>query len=156
MTARRLTLVMLLAAGAPGAGHAAAAPPAATPAAAPPAPVAKVAARGILGRVVLGPDGRAVGRVVDVLVDAGSNPRAAVLDCGGFLGVGTRRIAVNWSDLAFPPVRADGQAAPITLDLTSEQITAAPEYTDQDRPATVVEPPPAPSTLAKPDAAAGH
>jgi sporulation protein YlmC with PRC-barrel domain len=111
-------------------------PPGAKPG---PAPTTKVAASGIMGRKVLGPDGREIGRVVDVLVDAGSNPRAAVIDFGGFLGVGSRRIAVNWSDLTFPPTGSD---ADIKLDLTAEQIQAAPVYTDQTKPASVVEPPP--------------
>ncbi len=115
----------------------------------PPAPTAKVAASGILGRKVLGPDGKEIGSVVDVLVDAGSNPRAVVIDFGGFLGVGTRRIAVNWSDLTFPPTGSD---ADIKLDLTAEQISSAPPYTDQTKPASVVQPPP----LAPPPPQAGH
>jgi sporulation protein YlmC with PRC-barrel domain len=127
-----------------------AAPPTPAPAAITPAPTATVAASGILGRAVTGPDGKEIGRVVDVLVDAGSNPRAAVIDVGGFLGVGARRIAVNWSDLTFPPTGSD---ASIKLDLTSNQISSAPPYADQTQPARVVEPPPM-----KPDtaAAAGH
>jgi hypothetical protein len=116
--------------------------------AADPAPVTKVAAGGILGRAVLGPDGREIGRVVDVLVDAGSNPRAAVIDVGGFLGVGTRRVAVDWSDMTFPPVGSGGD---LKLDLSLDQIRNAPAYTDQTKAAAVVEPP-----LAKPPAAAGH
>jgi hypothetical protein len=88
---------------------------------------------------VVGPDGKEIGRVVDVMVDAGSNPRAAVIDVGGFLGVGSRRIAVNWSDLTFP---ATGTDSDIKLDLTSAEISSAPPYTDQTQPAKVVEPPP--------------
>ncbi len=114
------------------------------------APVQKIAAGGILGRTVVGPDNQAIGRVVDVLVDAGSNPRAAVIDFGGFMGVGSRRIAVNWSDLSFPPVSALGTDSDIKLDLNAEQIMTAPEYTDQTKPAAVVQPPPAPSRLASP------
>jgi len=116
-----------------------------------PAPTAKVAASGIMGRKVLGPDWKEIGRVVDVLLDACSNPRAAVIDFGGFLGVGSRRIAVNWSDLTFPPTGGD---ADIKLDLTSEQIQAAPVYTDQTKPASVVEPPPL--KPAAPSPPAGH
>jgi hypothetical protein len=115
-----------------------------------PAPTAKIAASGILGRKVLGPDGKEIGRVVDVLVDAGSNPRAAVIDFGGFLGVGTRRVAVNWSDLTFPPTGGD---ADIKLDFSQTQISQAPAYTDQTKPAMVVEPPPINSA---PAASAGH
>jgi hypothetical protein len=115
-----------------------------------------VAAAGILGRNVDGPDGSVIGRVVDVLVDAGSNPRAAVIDFGGFMGVGSRQVAVNWSDLVFPPVSAAGNPADIKLDLTADQIKAAPSYTDQTKPASVVVPPPAKSPLAKPDVATVH
>jgi hypothetical protein len=111
-------------------------PPAAQSA---PAPTAKVAASGIIGRKVVGPDNNEIGHVIDVLVDAGSNPRAAVIDFGGFLGVGARKIAVNWSDLTFPPTGSD---ADIRLDLTADQIRAAPAYTDQTKPASVVQPPP--------------
>ncbi len=122
----------------------------------PPAPVQKIAAGGILGRTVVGPDNQAIGQVVDVLVDAGSNPRAAVIDFGGFMGVGSRRIAINWSDLSFPPVSANGTNSNIKLDLSAEQIMTAPEYTDQTKPAAVVEPPEALSKLAKPEGAPGH
>ena len=128
--------------------HPAFAEPAAS--ARPPAPTTKVAATGILGRTVSGPDGQPIGRVVDVLVDAGSNPRAAVIDFGGFMGVGTRHVAVNWSDLVFPPVNAKDPASDIRLDLTADQIKAAPSYTDQTKPAAVVVPPPAASPLTAP------
>jgi len=123
-------------------------PPAAQP---PPAPTTRIAASGIIGRKVLGPDNIEIGRVVDILVDAGSNPRAAVIDFGGFLGVGSRKIAVNWSDLTFPPTGCDTD---IKLDLTADQIRAAPAYTDQTKPAAVVEPPPL-KTI-QPPAPAGH
>ena len=140
----------------PAAAPAASQAPPARPDATPPAPVQKVAAGGILGRTVVGPDNQAIGRVVDVLVDAASNPRAVVIDFGGFMGVGSRRIAVNWSDLSFPAVSAAGRAGDIKLDLTAEQIMSAPEYTDQTKPAAVVEPPPAASALAKPGVAPGR
>ena len=141
---------LLIAAGAMPFRAAAADPPAAPPKAAAPviAPIAKVSAGGILGRAVRGPDGQVIGRVVDVLVDAGSNPRAAVIDFGGFLGVGSRQVAVDWSDMTFPPTGSGGD---LKLDLTLDQIRNAPAYTDQTKPAAVVEPPPV-----KPAAQAAH
>jgi hypothetical protein len=105
----------------------------------PAAPTTRVAASGVIGRKILGPDNQEIGRIADILVDAGSNPRAAVIDFGGFLGVGSRKIAVNWSDLTFPPTGSD---ADIKLDLSADQIRAAPAYTDQTKPASVVQPPP--------------
>ena len=69
-----------------------------------------------------------MGRIVDVIVDRGGAVRAAIIDFGGFLGVGSRKIAVDWNALHFPhPARP---AARITLDLTRDQVKAAPEYQD--------------------------
>jgi hypothetical protein len=91
----------------------------------------------ILGRNVSTPDGKTIGRLVDVLVNAEGVPEAAVIDFGGFMGVGARKIAVHWSTLKFSPANAK-QA--ITLDLTPDQIKAVPEYTDTNKPAPVVLP----------------
>src|SRR5437016_3193700 len=51
----------------------------------------------ILGRDVMSATGESMGRIVDVLFDHSGKPCAAVIDFGGFLGVGTRKIAVDWS-----------------------------------------------------------
>jgi hypothetical protein len=81
---------------------------------------------GILGRQVLGAADENMGRIVDVIVDHSGRVRAAVIDFGGFLGVGSRKIAVDWSALHFPP--AGQPNAKISLDLTRDQVKAAPEY----------------------------
>jgi hypothetical protein len=91
----------------------------------------------ILGRTVYSAKGDTVGRVTDVLVDAAGLPQAAVLDVGGFLGVGNRIIAVHWSTLHFHPTDKDH---PITIDMPAEEIEAAPQYTDTTAPAQVVVP----------------
>jgi hypothetical protein len=81
---------------------------------------------GILGRQVLSATNENMGRIVDVLVDRSGQVRAAIIDFGGFLGVGSRKIAVDWNALHFPPPAKPG--ARITLELTREQVKAAPEY----------------------------
>jgi len=81
----------------------------------------------VLGQPVADASGKAVGRLVDVLVDQSGAPQAAVIDFGGFLGVGSRRVAVPWSALHFAP---GDPKRPITLDLTPDQIKDAPEYSD--------------------------
>lgn len=83
----------------------------------------------ILGRQAVDPTGRAAGRIVDVLVEGDGAVRAAVIDIGGFLGLGQRRIAVAWRALRFNP--ADGT---ITVLLPADQIAATPEF----KPAAVI------------------
>jgi hypothetical protein len=62
-----------------------------------------------------------------------------VIDFGGFMGVGSRKIAVAWSALRFAP-DAQGENQ-ITLEMTPDQIKATPEYKDESRPVTVAAPP---------------
>jgi hypothetical protein len=63
-----------------------------------------------------------------VIVDRGGVARAVVIDFGGFLGVGSRKIVVDWSALHFWNVANKSES--ITLELTREQVRAAPEYKD--------------------------
>jgi PRC-barrel domain len=83
---------------------------------------------GILGREVRSAADENMGRIVDVLVDRSGQVRAAIIDFGGFLGLGSRKIAVDWGALHFPPPGKAG--ARITLELTRDQVKAAPEYQD--------------------------
>ena len=91
----------------------------------------------ILGHRIVEPDGKDIARLVDVLVDADGKPVAAVLDFGGFMGLGNRKIAVHWGALQFEPAESTHQ---ITLTLTPDEIKAAPEYKDPAKPAPVVVP----------------
>ena len=99
--------------------------------------VAPDVAEAILGQRVIGPKGREIGRLVDVLVDASGQPEAAVIDFGGFMGVGNRKVAVHWSVLRFSP--ADPKHK-VTLEMTPDQIKAAPEFLNPNKPAPVVTP----------------
>ena len=81
---------------------------------------------GVLGRDVRSAADEDMGRIVDVLVDRAGQVRAAIIDFGGFLGVGSRKIAVEWNALHFPQPGKPGER--IALDLTRDQVKAAPEY----------------------------
>ncbi len=82
---------------------------------------------GILGREVVSTAGENMGHIVDVIVDRSGQVRAAIIDYGGFLGVGSRKIAVDWNALHFPPP-AQSSDAKIALELSRDQVKAAPEY----------------------------
>jgi hypothetical protein len=83
-------------------------------------------AAAILGRSVHSATGEDMGRLVDVVVDTDGRPRAAIIDFGGFLGVGSRKIAVDWAALRFAPNDPKGEV--ITVELTRDQVKAAPEF----------------------------
>jgi hypothetical protein len=127
----------------PAAPPAATASPPDTPAAAPPQPqnllpIFPSEATGTLGKKVQGAEGEDMGRVVDILVDGDGQPRAAVIDFGGFLGVGSRKVAVDWRLLQFRPT---DRKAPIQLGVTRAAVQAAPEYKEKSEPTQVVSPP---------------
>jgi len=117
-----------------------------------PAPAAEPAASGtpatvvdddqigsVLGKKVKSPAGEDMGRIVDVLVDRSGAVRAAVVDFGGFFGVGTRKIAVDWHALHFGAgAKSDAAAA----DLPAERLRVSPVYKEGE-PVVILGPSPA-------------
>jgi hypothetical protein len=81
--------------------------------------------QGVLGAAVQSAAGEDMGHIVQVLVDQAGLVRAAVIDFGGFLGVGSRKVVVDWAALHFAP---ESPPQKIVLDLTRDQVKAAPEY----------------------------
>ncbi|MER2219976.1 PRC-barrel domain-containing protein, partial [Methylobacterium brachiatum] len=80
----------------------------------------------LLGRSVRSAGGDELGRVIDIIIDKDGHPRAAIIDFGGFLGVGTRKIAVDWRALRFTP---DGnKERKLSVALTRNQVRVSPEY----------------------------
>ncbi len=80
----------------------------------------------LLDRSVHGAENSEVGRVIDVMVGDDGKPAALVLDVGGFMGVGNRKIAVAWNlfDLTKP------RSEPLRLALTEAQVKSAPASAD--------------------------
>jgi hypothetical protein len=78
----------------------------------------------VLGIEALSSTGDDMGRIVDIIVDRGGQVRAAIIDFGGFLGVGSRKIAVDWRSLHFDPKKA----GTVVVNLTKDQLRVAPVY----------------------------
>jgi hypothetical protein len=66
-----------------------------------------------------------VGRIIDLLADRSGKVQAAVIEFGGFLGIGTRKITVDWSILRF---EVAGKRTIAIVAMTRDQLRAAPEY----------------------------
>ena len=120
-----------------GADAPASPPPAATPAAPPAAPPPAQGGgtpalvldtqdyESLLGKSVRAMNGDDLGRIIDVIIDRDGRPRAAVIDFGGFLGVGSRKIAVDWRVLKFT---TEGKVGRLVLQLNRNQVRVSPEY----------------------------
>src|SRR4029079_15972306 len=80
---------------------------------------------GILGKSVRSNTGADMGQIIDVIYKRCCKVRAPVIDFGGFLGGGSRKIAVDWSALSFP---ASSVIDHVVLNLTPDQVRLAPEY----------------------------
>ena len=78
----------------------------------------------VLGIEALSSTGDNMGRIDDIIVDRSGEVRAAIIDFGGFLGVGSRKIAVDWRSLHFDPKKAGA----VVVDLTKDQLRVAPVY----------------------------
>jgi hypothetical protein len=87
--------------------------------------VGDTGAETLLGLPVQTSKGEDLGHVVDVVVDRSGVLLAAIVDFGGFLGVGSRKIAVDWHILHFP--KTDGMNK-LIADLPLNQLREAPVY----------------------------
>jgi len=79
----------------------------------------------ILGKSVRSSADEDMGRIVDIIVSRDGQIHAAIIDFGGLLGIGTRKIAIDWRVLNFAPA---GKPGAIILELTRNQVRLAPEY----------------------------
>ena len=100
-------------------------PPVVAPAPPPPPPppplivlrtIERSDAHTLLDSEVQKPDGKVVGRAVDMTADAAGKPREMVVNLQGFLGVGDRKVNFAWGAFHFTP---SARGAPITLTATA-------------------------------------
>jgi sporulation protein YlmC with PRC-barrel domain len=87
------------------------------------------------GTSVYNPAGEKLGSIDDLMIDRYSGQvRYAVLEFGGFLGMGTDRYPIPWSMLKYD----DGKSGYV-VPLDKARIEKAPKYTDERIPAYDVE-----------------
>ena len=84
----------------------------------------------ILGREVVNREGDG-GRVIDVLVDPEGRLGAVVVEFGGFMGIGSRKVAVDWGALRFV---TEGNRTSVIVDVSRDQIRDAAEYKPNEPP----------------------
>ena len=89
-------------------------------------PAADLRAEELMGTTVYGADDANIGEIGDILMTADGKIDAYVIDVGGFLGVGEKKVAVGSDNLAFM-AGADGKKYLYTT-FTKEQLDAQPAY----------------------------
>ncbi|WP_250472376.1 PRC-barrel domain-containing protein [Caballeronia sp. GAFFF1] len=67
---------------------------------------------GLLDAEVQRPDGKVVGRAVDLYVDPSAKPRLLMVNLSGFMGIGDRKVNFPWTAFRFTP---NSKTAPITF-----------------------------------------
>jgi sporulation protein YlmC with PRC-barrel domain len=79
----------------------------------------------IIGMPVFSPDGATVGKISHLLIDQDNKVTGAVMSVGGFLGIGTKSVAVPWEALKFD--NKGGKDLAI-VPMSNEELAKAPEF----------------------------
>ena len=85
----------------------------------------QIAGSALIGAKVRNADNDTVGSVEDIYVDDKGTIQAVVVSVGGFLGMGTKDVAVKWSDLTYGH---DGKSLKLTTNWTKDSLKAMPDY----------------------------
>ncbi|MDH2329092.1 PRC-barrel domain-containing protein [Cereibacter sp. SYSU M97828] len=95
----------------------------------------------LLGAPVYGPGDETVGSIGDLSIREAGEVRMAIIDVGGFLGIGTKHIAVPFNTLQF---FRQGLTGPVHahIGLSKDQVKDLPDHDREEEPGFVVYVPP--------------
>jgi hypothetical protein len=80
----------------------------------------------LIGLTIQNGANETIGEIADVVLDESSTVKAWVVGVGGFLGIGTKYVAIDPSALKLARVNETSLKA--TIETTKDQLRAAPEY----------------------------
>jgi sporulation protein YlmC with PRC-barrel domain len=106
-----------------------------------------MAASALIGTKVRNANKESIGKINEIYLDKDAKVTDVVISVGGFLGVGSKDVAVKWSDIS---VGQDDTSVVLTTSLTKDALMALPDYTKTDRrkpapPETATAPPARPT-----------
>lgn len=106
-----------------------------------------MATSALLGTKVRNANKESIGKIDDIYVDKDAKITVVVISVGGFLGVGSKDVAVKWSDLTFGQ---EDTSVVLTTSLSRDALLALPDYTKTERrktapPETATAPPARPT-----------
>ena len=89
------------------------------------APADRVTSK-LVGLTIQNGANETIGEIADLVLDETFRVKAWVVGVGGFLGIGTKYVAIDPSALTI--ARVDDKTLKATIDTTKDQLRAAPEY----------------------------
>ena len=84
-----------------------------------------MSAEALIGASVRNANNEKVGEIVDAYVDEKGQIHTVVVSVGGFLGIGSKHVAVKWSELQ--PKR-DGNSLMVMSNWTKDSLKSMPDY----------------------------
>jgi hypothetical protein len=104
----------------------------------------ELSANAFIGAKVKNDAKETVGSVSDLYLDGEGNVKTVVMSVGGFLGVGSKDVAVKWSDLKHG---RDGKSLALTTSLSKDDLKALPDYkNERQQPSQAAAPATGPAT----------
>lgn len=91
------------------------------------ADIATLSSEELTGATVYGIDDENIGEVSQLIVDESGALTGAIIDVGGFLGLGEKPVELGFDDLNIM-VQDDGDDIRVQVNMTEEQLDALPEY----------------------------
>lgn len=91
----------------------------------------EMTAENLVGVPVYGPDSEKVGVVGDLLLYGQDEVRSAVIDVGGFLGLGSKPVSVPFETLRFVRDGAGGSVH-AHISWTKDELKERPEFSRQE------------------------
>jgi sporulation protein YlmC with PRC-barrel domain len=93
-----------------------------------------------------------IGKIDDIYLDKDGKVTDVIISVGGFLGVGSKDVAVKWSDITFGQ---EDTSVVLTTSLNKDALMAMPDYTKAERrktapPETAAAPPTRPTPAPAP------
>jgi sporulation protein YlmC with PRC-barrel domain len=83
------------------------------------------AASALIGTKVRNANKESIGKIDDIYLDKDAKVTDVVVSVGGFLGVGSKDVAVKWSDIK---QSRDGKSVVLTTSLNKDELKSMPDY----------------------------
>lgn len=83
----------------------------------------------LIGMTAQTPEGEDLGKIGDLVLTEQGEIEAAIIEVGGLLGIGAKQVAVDWNRVRMSPENDQ-----VVVNMTREELEAAPEYEDTAEP----------------------